>query len=363
MWMEASAAPVEWDGDSCLVVTIRDVSERLRAEQALHHHEALLATVLNNTDNGILVLDPDRRIRFHHRKYLEIWNVPEGVIQRDTTLDDMVRWACQNGIYPPEREQEILARRIQDLESGVPRRRLETRRMDGRRVEGFSTRLPDGGYLLWFRDVTEHEQTLQALRDSEQRYRSIMEALQDPVYVASHDNRIEYMNPAMVRRIGRDATGEPCFSAVHGFLERCPWCPFGVEPPGPAEGPCEIISPLDGRTFEAAAAPLPRTEGTQARLVILRDVTEQREAQEASRAQKELADRLILNSAVASFVLGPDHTVLLWNRACEALTGVPADRIVGTRDAWKGFFDRPRPTLAGLVLDGRTDNLARYYED
>ncbi len=363
IWLEASTAPVEWEGEPCLVATVRDVTERVRAEETLHRQEALLATVLENTDNGILVLAPDRRIRFHNRKYLEIWNIPEGIIQGNTTLDDMIRWACRNGIYAPEREQEILARRLQDLESSAPNRRLETRRVDGRRVEGFSTRLPDGGYLLWFRDVTEHEITVQALRDSEQRYRSIMEALQDPVYVASPGDRIEYMNPAMVRRIGRDATGEPCFSAVHGLLERCPWCPFGPGHPGPGKGPCEIISPLDGRTFEATAAPLALTEGAGARLVILRDVTEQRSAEEVIRAQKEFADRLILNSAVASFVLGPDHTVILWNRACEALTGIPAGRIVGTREAWKAFFDQPRPTLADLVLDGRTDHLARYYDD
>jgi len=62
----------------------------------------------------------------------------------------------------------------------------------------------------------------EALQESEEKYRSMMEAMKDPVYICSQDYRVEYMNPAMIRRTGRDATGEHCFKALHDLEEKCP---------------------------------------------------------------------------------------------------------------------------------------------
>jgi diguanylate cyclase (GGDEF)-like protein len=43
---------------------------------------------------------------------------------------------------------------------------------------------------------------------------------------------------------------------------------------------------------------------------------------------------------------------MIWNRACERLTGLPASEVVGTKEHWRGFYDEPRPCLADLVLQG-----------
>ncbi len=78
--------------------------------------------------------------------------------------------------------------------------------------------------------------------------------------------------------------------------------------------------------------------------------------------QKFFSDSLIQNSAVATFVLGFDHRVIIWNKACEELTGVQAASMLGTSSQWKPFYRNPRQTLADLVLDGTTGDLAGRYE-
>ena len=55
---------------------------------------------------------------------------------------------------------------------------------------------------------------------------------------------------------------------------------------------------------------------------------------------------------VPNFVLDPDGRVMIRNRACERLTGLPASEVVGTREHWRGFYDQPRPCLANLVPQG-----------
>ena len=79
------------------------------------------------------------------------------------------------------------------------------------------------------------------------------------------------------------------------------------------------------------------------------------------REQKLFSDALIQNSAVATFVLDADHRVVLWNSACERLTGLPASAMVGTADQWKPFYGNPRRTLADVVLDGTAADLAGLY--
>lgn len=62
--------------------------------------------------------------------------------------------------------------------------------------------------------------------------------------------------------------------------------------------------------------------------------------------------QLMASLSVPVFVLDTDARVLIWNRACEQLTGVPAAEVLGTGEHWRSFYERQRPTLADLVLRG-----------
>ena len=67
-------------------------------------------------------------------------------------------------------------------------------------------------------------------------------------------------------------------------------------------------------------------------------------------------------SAVPTFALNERHEVVHWNRACEALTGIPAEQIIGTPGPWRAFYAEARPVLADLILNDRgTDELFRLY--
>ena len=55
---------------------------------------------------------------------------------------------------------------------------------------------------------------------------------------------------------------------------------------------------------------------------------------------------------VPLFVLDLEGKVIVWNQACEKLTGLAASEVIGTRNHWKGLYPAARPTLADLVLKG-----------
>ena len=75
-----------------------------------------------------------------------------------------------------------------------------------------------------FSNITSRKRVEEALRESEETFRSMMESMDDPVYICSPDYHVEYMNPAMIKRAGRDAVGEPCHKVINELDEKCPWC-------------------------------------------------------------------------------------------------------------------------------------------
>lgn len=70
---------------------------------------------------------------------------------------------------------------------------------------------------------------------------------------------------------------------------------------------------------------------------------------------------LIEYLVVPTIVTDADHKVRVWNKACELLTGVPADQVLGTRNQWQAFYLEPRPCLADLIIAGRDHDIATLY--
>jgi diguanylate cyclase (GGDEF)-like protein/PAS domain S-box-containing protein len=76
---------------------------------------------------------------------------------------------------------------------------------------------------------------------------------------------------------------------------------------------------------------------------------------------RAFAYKLMDMLAVPAFVLDSQRRVIIWNRACERLTGVAAGEVLGTRDHWRSFYQEARPTLADLVVQDRSDELDSLY--
>jgi diguanylate cyclase (GGDEF)-like protein/PAS domain S-box-containing protein len=79
----------------------------------------------------------------------------------------------------------------------------------------------------------------------------------------------------------------------------------------------------------------------------------------ATGADRAFSHQLMEMLAVPVFVLDTTSRVMLWNRACERLTGVPAREIIGTHDHWRSFFEERRPTLADLLIEDRAGEAGR----
>ena len=82
---------------------------------------------------------------------------------------------------------------------------------------------------------------------------------------------------------------------------------------------------------------------------------------DASTCRMEMS-RIILSSAVPTFAIDRRHRVTHFNRACENLTGIRAEEIIGTRNQWQPFYATERPIMADFIIDGASDEkFDEYY--
>jgi nitrogen-specific signal transduction histidine kinase/ActR/RegA family two-component response regulator len=127
--------------------------------------------------------------------------------------------------------------------------------------------------LVTIDDITERKNLETALKESEVKYRSMMEAMEDTTYICSSNYRIEYMNPAMIKRVGHNAIGEPCYNTIHGLDEKCPWCIHQKVMRGEFLK-TEIVSPKDNKTYHVSNSPIFHTDGSISKLSVFYDLTE-----------------------------------------------------------------------------------------
>jgi diguanylate cyclase (GGDEF)-like protein/PAS domain S-box-containing protein len=80
-----------------------------------------------------------------------------------------------------------------------------------------------------------------------------------------------------------------------------------------------------------------------------------------SEADYSFAVNLMQFLVVPTFVLDGQGQVLIWNKACERLTGLLASEVLGTREHWRGFYDAPRPCLSDLIVQNRLPEMDALY--
>lgn len=77
--------------------------------------------------------------------------------------------------------------------------------------------------------------------------------------------------------------------------------------------------------------------------------------------QKEFYENLVKCSAIPTFVIDSKHKLLVWNLACEELTGIKSSDILGTDGHMDAFYGNRMQTLADIAIDENFEALASRY--
>ncbi|HTR14798.1 MAG TPA: hybrid sensor histidine kinase/response regulator [Roseiarcus sp.] len=132
------------------------------ASAAIQSNRDQLQHALDHARQGITVFDSNLALTAWNREFVELFDLPSSMLRQGVGLDEIVRFNAARGVYGPGDSEDFVAERVAALlyEDQPTRLRLFSSR---RVIEVRSARLPDGGIVTTYTDVTQSVQTEEAL--------------------------------------------------------------------------------------------------------------------------------------------------------------------------------------------------------
>ena len=193
-------------------LVIRDLTEDRRAATLLMERKWLVEAILASSMDGVFFLDGEGRFTELNDEACAMAGYSRAELERMGVRD----------IAVPEDAREIGERIGAALAEGSIRFESRIRRKDGaiRDVELSLQILADGkgSVVTFMRDITDRKAAQAALRESEERFRTLAEGAPVGIFVSGLDGGAAYMNPALRAMYGlteADSAGRAWMASVH----------------------------------------------------------------------------------------------------------------------------------------------------
>ena len=360
-WVEVNALPILWHGAAAVLCFLSDVTERRTAEEALKNSEQRYRLLTEKMNDVIWTTDPNLRMTYISPSLEKMLGF---------TPEERLGQTPEAQMTPESlaRVQELLLGQL-ELErehKGDPERTLkidlEYYHKDGSTVwaENLITGIRDtNGALIGIhgvaRDISERRRAQEALKASEERFRTLIEKSTDAIAILDATGKLLYESPSMERITGyklEDWLGKAVddwllhpgdMAAMVSLLEK-----LLSHPEVASEDVSVRFKHKDGswHFLEGTVRNLLGDPKVNGLVINYRDVTERRRAEEAVRESEEKFRTLFDSAGDAIFIHEPTGQFLEINQiACQRL-GYTREELLRMTPR-----DLDSPEYAALVAD------------
>jgi PAS domain S-box-containing protein len=201
---EVSGSPMMRNGKIIGIISVaRNITERKRAENALQVSEKYFKEITENSSDIIVITDKNGDIKYCSRSTERFTGYkPEELIGRNVIRiihpDDVKRAVGDFG-------KAILAK-----DSAIPNGfRIVHKDGSERYFEGLGKNLLDNpsvaGFIMNVHDTTERKQADEALRESERKYKSLIDNFQDIILTINLEGKITFASQSIKEKLGYES--------------------------------------------------------------------------------------------------------------------------------------------------------------
>ena len=333
---ELSVPQIDPDEGLLGVVTlVKEVSDEKRVLSQIRY----FAPLLEQIPSALVARDVAGHVVWCNDACARLYGYESADQMMGTTFDDIV---------PPEWSEEFHKTIRPQLLRGRWSGEVTLRRRDGSPVElAVSTnviREADGTPAVIIgaqTDITERRQAERALRESEEKHRTLIERANDGIVVLQ-DDLIKLVNPMFLKMSGyseEELIDRPFTDFLtpeeQAFLhERYRRRMAGEQVPSIYE---TTLTRKDGGKIELEInAGVIQLEGKPAALVMFRDVSERKRAERALRESEEKLRTLVDSVDAVIFTVGPDLAPIVLVGHPERISGYAIDEIMANPEVWLG---------------------------
>jgi PAS domain S-box-containing protein len=322
---------IPWKGEQILHVTVKDITERKAAENALLESRELYRNLIENLNDIILFLDPSGRITYISPVVEQAFGYsPREFIGRrfeeHIHKDDLagVKERFEQAITGKLKAYEF---RVLDKENRVKYVRSSARLSgDPNSVKGLTMTLTD---------VTDRKKAEMDLKESEDRYRLLVESSPDGIII-HQDGIVIFANKASAVLLNADKpeelVGKSVMSFVHPDYIQTVRDRIHSTQNARDEAPLieEKLLGIDGAEIEVEVAAIPFIfRGKPATQVVFRDITKRKKAESELVESREFLDKIINSIGDPVFVKDRQHRFILVNEAECKMLDRQSDEILG----------------------------------
>ena len=306
--VEVSVSVISHGGREVICTIVRDVTERKQAEEELREAEERFRSAFGDAAIGMALVGTDGRWLQVNRSLCRLVGYPE---------EKLLTKTFQDITHPDDLEADLgYVRRMLDGEIQTYQMEKRYLHRDGRVVwislNVSLVRDAEGNPLYFIsqmQDITERKRAEEALAQSENRLRTIIETEPECVKVLGMDGALLEMNPAGLSMIEADSLEQVRGKTVYDYIATGHRTEFvalteSVLHGGSGTLEFELVG-LKGssRWLDTNAVPLRDARGEIVGLLaITRDITERKRAEEELR-QRERLYRAVIEQATENIFL------------------------------------------------------------
>ncbi len=285
--------------------TVTDITERKKTEEALRSSEELYRNVFNNSPLGIIHFDTNGVVTDCNDEFIRIM---------DSTREKSVGLNMLKQV----RDQIALAAIISTLETGfgyyndyytsLTSQKATPLVIHFRAIHNFKNEIIGGVGIL--EDITERKQAEQALKDSEERFRSLIESTADGIITADQSGNITLWNNGAQNMFGYridEIIGKPITEIMpESYRTSHDENMQRLVKTGKAKHMAETLE-LEGLRKDGSVFPLElslstwRSQEIRFFAAIARDISDRKEAEKTLRQSDERLRMALRNTAITVF--------------------------------------------------------------
>jgi two-component system, NtrC family, sensor kinase len=153
--------------------------ENARLFEELRERQAELRVTFDNMGDGVAMFGVDRQLVAWNRNLQEMLDLPEALLISRPSFAELFHYLAARGEFGSADLEAELSRSVEDSNREM---RYERTRPDGRVVEVRRNRVPDGGFVLIYADITERkraEEVIRIARDAAEKALHELQVAQD----------------------------------------------------------------------------------------------------------------------------------------------------------------------------------------
>jgi PAS domain S-box-containing protein len=329
--VEIHTQPFFVDGKRCTFSEVRDITQRKKYELELtESREKFLKAFHNSPDSMMLSSISDGRIVDANKKFLSA----TGFTQEET----IGKTTVELGLWVNESQRDAF---IQELLSNERIDNLECDfKLSTGEVRTFllsAEKIPINDQLLMLsvtKDITEQKTMVEALRKSDELYRSVLDNIIDVYYRRDNDGNIIMASSSAAQLLGFESVDEVIGRNVEFFWqEPAKRSEFlALMETGKVKDYEIMIMKKDGNVIPVSVSCnyFYDKDGNRAGVEgIVRDISERKQMEQTLRKSENLYRSFVEASRDAMYVV-QDGIIKYANPGCADLTGVPVEQLIGS---------------------------------